>query len=655
MLVCAAVLAVCCLGIPANAAPVLPGLFSDHMVLQQGRAVPVWGWADPGERISVTLGQNTRTAIAGADRHWKLLLPAMHAGGPFTLTIAGKRTVAIKDVMIGEVWVLSGQSNMAFALSGATGAADEIATANHPHVRLFTVPRVRATLPLRDARASWQICTPETAREFSAVAYFFGKELHRELGVPIGLIHSSWPGTAAEEWTDSASLRTDAELASLLKMWDAANAEAKRLARGPVEFALEFDDFELIPKDNAAPAVVFSNFDDGAARNALHGYWTYDWRFAPHSAFELTQAGHSAGAYVARVAGQLAAGDSSLLRASFSPDGTAVDLSAYAGIRFRYSGRGNFRVHSIQPTITDWDNYATPAFTAADQWQSAVIWFKDLKQAGWGKILAFTPAALSGLMIEVLPSVRNEMRPPSSLYNGMIAPLFPYAIRGVAWYQGEGNALRADQYRKLLPAMITGWRRAWGQGDFPFLIVQLPNYGPRATAPEENAWAELREAQLQTLRLAGTGLAITIDVGEGDDIHPHNKADVGKRLALWALGTSYGRNITYSGPMYDSMATEGDRVRVRFRHIGGGLTTRDGTPVKGFALAGGDRVFHWADAVIDGDSVVVSSSVVAAPVAVRYAWAGNPECNLQNKEGLPASPFRTDQWPGVARTGSSAR
>ncbi len=635
----------CGSAVPLRAAPALPGLFSDHMVLQQGRELPIWGWADPGEKITVTLANLTRSTSASVDRRWKVLLPSLQAGGPFVLTVRGKKTVAIKDVMIGEVWVFSGQSNMAFALSSADGAAKEIPAAVQPHIRLFTVPRERAMVPRQNALASWQICTPETAAEFSAVAYFFGKELHRDLGVPIGLIHSSWPGTAAEEWTDVASLQSDPELKSVLRMWATASAEAKRLARGATDFDVQFDDFELLAADAGKPPLAFGNFDDGT-RNGLHGYWTYDWQTATHSTFELVPSGRDAG-LAARVAGQLAAGDMSLLRATFSADGTPADLRGYAGIRFRYRGSGNFRLHSLQPTIVDWDNYGTSAFTAKPEWQSAIVWFKDLKQAGWGKVHPFTPESLSGFMLETLRSARDEMRAPASLYNGMIAPLIPYAIRGVAWYQGEGNAPRAYQYRKLLPAMIAGWRRAWQQGNFSFLIVQLPNYGERAATPRDDSWADLREAQLEALRLPNTGLAVTIDVGEPDDIHPHNKADVGYRLALWALGTTYEKSIVYSGPLYDSMQVEGSSIRLRFRHVGTGLTTRDGGPLKGFAIAGPDKIFRWAEAQIESDSVVVWSNEVTTPVAVRYAWAGNPECNLQNKRGLPASPFRTDAWPSI--------
>lgn len=633
------------------AEPVLPGLFSDHMVLQQGMNVPVWGWAKPGEKITVTIRGIARQTVTAPNGHWKLLLPPMSAGGPFTLTVRGTKTLVLKDVLVGEVWVMSGQSNMNFQLRRATGGEQEVAAAgNYSQIRLFTVPLTSATTPQQNVASSWQLCTPETAGEFSAVAYYFGKELHRKLTVPIGLIHTSWPGTTAEEWTDDASLRSDPALAPILERWHQARSDEKRRAGNLVLFNLEFDDFELVKKgsDQAPSGLPFSNFDEETSRNALGGYWTYDWELAKHSGFDLSRNGRGEKGTSARISGELAAGETSLFRTTYSADGSPADLRSYAGIRFHYRGTGVFKVHSLQPTITDWDNYATSVFTAKSDWQVATVLFDDLKQAGWGKMLPFTPQSLSGLMIETLRAADDDNRPPSALFNAMIAPLMPYAIRGAGWYQGESNATKAAQYRKLLPAMISGWRRAWGIGDFPFLIVQLPNHGSREMQPGDSGWAELREAQLRTLRvLPNTGLAVTIDVGEADDVHPHDKMHVGHRLAAWALGTTYARPGEYSGPLYESMQVEGNSIRIRFTHTAGKLTTTQGQPLRGFAIAGADSKFHWANATVDGNTVIVSSPDVPAPVAVRYAWVDNPECNLVNSADLPASPFRTDDWRGI--------
>jgi sialate O-acetylesterase len=308
---------------------------------------------------------------------------------------------------------------------------------------------------------------------------------------------------------------------------------------------------------------------------------------------------------------------------------------------------GNFKLHILQPTITDWDNYVTKVISVGGDWKPVTVLFSEVKQAGWGKRLPFTQDQLAGLMIEQLISETAPARPPGGLFNGMIAPVVSFPIRGAIWYQGEGNAGRAFQYRSLLPSMISSWREAWGQGDFPFLVVQLPNFKRRQSEPSESAWAELREAQLKTLAVPKVGLAVSIDAGEADDVHPKNKRKIGERLALWALGTTYEKKLTFSGPLFREMVKEGDRLRLRFDHRGKGLVSDGGGPLRGFAVAGEDREFHWAEAKIEKGSVVVWSSEVPEPLAVRYAWADNPDCNLYNKAGLPASPFRTDDWPGV--------
>ena len=625
----------------AHADPTLPGLFSDHMVLQQEREIPLWGWADPGEQITVSLLGNIRKATTGADGRWRVTLASMKAGGPFTLTIQGKKTITIKDVLIGEVWVFSGQSNMTFALSGAEGADKEIPLANHPQIRLFTVPEKSTLTPQQNVPATWKECTPDTAKEFSAVAYFFGKKLSRELQVPIGLIHSSWPGTSAENWVIPGSLDGDSEFAPILERWNTAPPAVKQLAFQSTPVDLQVDSFELTKADS--PAAPFSNFDDGTSRNALGGVWSYEWHSGPGTTFELAPPGEGDHGLAAHIAGSLEANDGPLFRTTLSPDGSPADLTAYSGIRFRYRGQGQFALRTLQPTIYDYDDYSAPLMKASSDWQTATILFKDLKQAGWGIPNDFTQNSLSGFALEI-QQPDGFIIPPSGLFDGMIAPLIPFSIRGAVWYQGESNSPHAFQYRTLLPTLIRGWRQSWGEGDFPFLVVQLPNHGSRPPQPGESWWAEMREAELMALRLPNTGLAVTIDIGEADNVHPHKKAEVGERLALWALGTTYQENGEYSGPLYVSQKIDAGKIRVKFSHTGSGLVAH-GDGLHGFAVAGADRVYHWAQATIDGNSIVVSSPEVIAPVAVRYAWADNPDCNLYNQEGLPASPFRTDDWP----------
>jgi len=632
---------------PICAQPVLPHLFSDHMVLQRDAEVHVWGSADPGEKISVSVAGHAQKTIADGEGYWKVVLPPVQAGGPFVLCVQGKKTIVFKDVMFGEVWVASGQSNMTFALSGATGAAEEIPKADYPDIRFFTVPQEISLTPRTDTRtAEWVLCSPETAKTFSAVSYFFARSLYKALGMPVGIILSARPGTAGEEWTDPDSLRREPALQSISRQWDGTPPNVKSFAANPTEFSLEFDDFELLPQpgDNSSP-VRLSDFDDGTARTATGGEWTYSWADSPGAAFELAAPGRGGRGYAARVAGTLDGVSSSRLQANFHADLSDADMSAFSGIRFWAHGNGKFQLQIMQPTISDWDNYAGETIQATEEWKQVTVWFKDLKQAGWGVANPLTLPSLTGFELVNTTSVGDPPRPPSGLYQGMIAPLEQFRVRGAIWYQGEGNTWRAQQYRQLLPSLIAGWRKAWGEGDFPFLIVQLPNHG---SSPElgDSIWAELREAQFLTARtVRNTGLAVSIDVGEEKNLHPPRKEEIGQRLALWALGSTYGRKIVYSGPLYDSMKIAGDQIQIHFQHTGSGLESLGG-PLKGFAIAGSDHIFHWAEARIEGDAVVVFSSEVKAPVAVRYAWAGSPECNLYNKEKLPASPFRTDDWPG---------
>lgn len=481
-------------------------LFADHMMLQQGRPLPVWGKAGPGEKVAVGIGDNNGSTTADSEGNWKVVLDPMDWGGPHVMTIRGENTIEIKDVLVGDVWVCSGQSNMQWPVSRSADSEMEINAADWPKIRLFTVERSAAGKPRDTLTASWSVCSPRTVSEFSAVAYYFGRELHQRLGLPVGLIHTSWGGTPAEAWTSRSRLMETGDLGTLVEMWDTRIRSYDRHL------------------DNYIDEV--NNWRDEAKQAESSG--------EPIPRFE----------------------------AKFPAD------------------------------------------------------------------------------------PRTNPHRASGLYNAMIHPLIPYAIQGAIWYQGESNAGRAYQYRTLFPAMIEDWRDRWGQGPFPFVFVQLANFKERRPDPQESDWAELREAQLMTLqKLPNTGMAVTIDIGEAEDIHPKNKQDVGKRLALWALVLAHGSTVAHSGPIYESMFAEGNKVYLTFRHAQAGLVAEGGGALKGFAVAGADRHFHWADAEIDGNTVIVSSPKVERPVAVRYAWADNPECNLFNRDGLPASPFRTDDWP----------
>ena len=493
--------------VPAVADVKLPKVIGSNMVLQRDMAVPVWGWADNGEEVTVTINGQTKKTTA-ADGKWILKLDAMSAGGPFEMKIQGKNEITLNNVLIGEVWVCSGQSNMQWSTKNSVNGAQEVANAKYPNIRLFTVPLKGTQEEQFDCGgAGWQECSPETVPWFTAVGYFFGRELYKELNIPIGLINNAWGGSSCEAWVPRDVIEANPDYAEMLKRYD----------------------------DQCVA------FDAGK----------------PQAAYEK----------------QLAA------------------------------------------------------------WKEA-----EAKAKAEGK-----PAP-------------NKPRPPRDIrygqhrvancYCGCLRPIIPFGIRGAIWYQGETNAGRAYQYRHLFPLMIDVWREKWSQGDFPFYFVQLANFMGRADQPGESAWAELREAQSMTLSTPNTGQAVTIDIGDAQDIHPKNKQDVGKRLALWALKKDYGKDVVYYGPKYKSMAKDGAKIVLSFDHVGSGLMAKGGQ-LKGFAIAGADKKFVWADAKIEGDKVVVSSPQVQDPVAVRYAWANNPECNLYNKEDIPASPFRTDAWPGV--------
>ncbi len=425
---------------PLGAEPLLPHLFSDHMVIQRDTEIRIWGWADAGEKISVSLAANSSQVTADSDGNWKVILPGMRAGGPFTLLVQGKKTVVFRDVMLGEVWVASGQSNMTYALSGATGGEKEIFHATYPGIRFFTVPREIAIAPQPDTLpATWEVCSPETAKSFSAVSYFFARDLHRALSVPVGIILSSWPGSAGEEWMDPDSLRREPVLKPIAERWGASATEVKSYAAHPAEFSMEFDDFELLRAGNDSDdPVILSNFDDGTALVSTGGNWSYDWQGAPHSVFELLAPGRGGKGFAARVKGTLDGASSSRITATFRQDNSAFNLTSFAGIRFWVRGNGSFQFRTLQPTIQDYDDYSTGDFQAAPEWKQITIWFKDLKQAGWGVYAPLTVNAISGFMITNMTTVGDPPRPPSGLYQGMIAPLQPYWIRGAIWYQGEG-------------------------------------------------------------------------------------------------------------------------------------------------------------------------------------------------------------------------
>ena len=497
----------------------MPKIFGDHMVLQRQQPVPIWGWEDPNVEVTVTFAGQTKTVKADESGNWMVKLDALEANKTGqALTVKGTSTKVFKDVLVGEVWICSGQSNMEWTVNQSMNANEEKKAANHPLIRHFKVPHTNKTVPEDDVNGSWQVCNPGSVGNFTAVGFYFGRKLHKELDVPVGLIGSNWGGTRVEPWTPPIGFRSVPELKNLSQQVDSWSAK--------------------------------------------------------------TEAGKKAWKeYVERIKHWTEMAEESL--------------------------KENQDVPEVPPA----------------------------------------------------PGPGSSHQIATKLYNGMIAPLIPYGIRGVIWYQGESNGNEGISYFHKKNALITGWRKLWKQGDFPFYYVQLANWRKASTNPQGgDGWAKLREAQTKCLELKNTGMAVIIDIGEAGDIHPRNKQDVGLRLASWALVKDYGKSMVYSGPLYKSHKVEGSTIRIEFEHAGSGLMLgkKQGlAPVaedtsgkmKHIAIAGSDKKWYWAEAKIEGNSLIVSSSSVKEPVAVRYAFAMNPEgANLYNKEGYPASPFRTDNW-----------
>lgn len=620
----------------------IASLFTDAMVLQQGVTVPVWGAASPGDTITVRFAGQQVSGSADDHGNWMVRLAPLSANAtPAVMELVSPdgSIITLTDILVGEVWVCSGQSNMEWPLTGAINGGEEVMRADFPHIRLFTVPKRPEGTPRSEMEgAAWCSCSPETVGNFSAVAYYFGRELHRRLNVPIGLIHSSWGGSPAEAWTAWEVLREHSATRGITE-----DCERNLGPRGTWRQGLEALAGRTRDKENTKHAKGWAGPGEPSGEwgdMELPGTWqsrgfNHSGIFWFRKTVDLPPAWEGLDL-------QLSIG------AADKSDTTYFNNERVGGVTMAeradswchlrtYTVPGNLvkagrnviavRVHSDifgggltgpaeSMELTCPDRPGDAAIPLAGTWRYAI-------EANYGHVLTFHTT-------------------PSALFNGMIAPLLPFAIRGVIWYQGESNADRAVQYRDLFQLLIRNWREAWGQGDFPFYFVQLANYMARQPVPAESRWSELREAQAMALALPNTGMAVAIDIGDAEDIHPRNKKDVGLRLALNALHGTYGcSDVIPCGPLFRSAKREGSSLRLSFDHAGGGLVCR-GDALRGFAIAGEDGRFVWAEAEIDGDGILVSSPVVAEPRAARYGWADNPDVNLHNKEGLPASPFRTD-------------
>lgn len=628
----------------------LPPMFSNNMVLQQQTDAPLWGTAKPGATVTLLTswdGQTHRTK-AGADGSWKLTVPTPEAGGPYTLTFSDGKKLVLDNVMIGEVWICSGQSNMEMPMDGwgkINNYEQEIAAADHPNLRLLQIERAMSFSPVTDVKArngGWEVCSPATIPGFSATAYFFGREIAARKGIAVGLIHTSWGGTNVESWISGRVLREMPEFVSVLEdlkaMPDRETLKAeygKRL----VEWNNRVDEgfgagkpvrAEVNHDDSTWGTMTFPGVVEKQGLPVFDGIlWLRK---------EVNIPASWAGKDVEVLLGTIDDNDITYW------NGVEIGRTDGFNVPRRYTVPGKqVKAGALKLAVRITDTGGECNVLEQLCLRSATG--EEISLAGEWRYDVAADARKDGM-----PPVDLSENPnlATSLYNAMIHPLVPYAMRGAIWYQGESNAARGHQYRELFPLMIADWRECWGT-NFPFYYAQLANYMPREEKPGESEWAELREAQLRTLAVENTGMAVLIDRGDADDIHPKDKQAVGYRLALQALARTYGEKVAFSGPLYRSYSVEGNRVTLSFDHTEGGLKTLDGQSLKGFAIAGRDHVFHWAEATIVGDKVVVSSPEVPYPVAVRYAWANNPDCNLCNGAGLPASPFRTDDYPGMTQ------
>lgn len=621
-------------------------LFGNGMVLQRDKPVPVFGEAPANEKITVLFRNQQKQTVADENGKWIVELDSEVYGGPNSLTVKTKNeTLEIKDVCVGEVWICSGQSNMEMPMisnwAHVNNAEQEVEKANYPNIHLFTVERNTSFQPLEEITSQgWKVCTPETIADFSAVAYFFGRNLVNSLDMPIGLIQTAWGGTVAEAWTSAGTLKNTTDFREKVLLME-KNPTSKE------ELDLKYKkDLETFYKEIAVADIGIDGADTIFASFEVDDT---NWMVMNLPGMvESTKIGSIDGAIWFRKTIELSAEEANkpMLLHIAPPDDS--DETWFNGVKVGES--------------TEWDvprKYNVPANLVKAGKNVITVRLTDLRGAGgfMGETSHFALTSEDGFRMELaenwkckvgydlkdiktIPIELNDPNQPTVLFNAMINPLIPYSFRGVIWYQGESNVGRAEQYKELFPAMIADWRKQWGEEEFPFLFVQLASYLKRNTEPVEDSWSELREAQRYTLNLKNTGMAVAVEIGDADNIHPGNKQDVGKRLALWARNKVYGEDIPYCGPTYKEMFAENSSLVVEFDQCYEGLTASDKRDVTGFAIAGKDGIYHWAKAKINGNKLILSSDQVAKPVSVRYAWSSNPDCNLINSANLPASPFQ---------------
>jgi sialate O-acetylesterase len=623
--------------------PFVSPMFGDNMVLQRGKTNRIWGWSQPGQVVQVEIGGNTAKTVTGADGRWEVMIEPPAPGGPYALKIVGTKTIEFHEVLVGDIWLCGGQSNMQLPLGAALNGAEEIKAANHSEIRFYIVSQHASYSHTAVPQGSWKITSPQTAAEgggLSAVAYFFARRLQEDVHVPIGLIQDCVGGTPAETWTSAETLHR-------LKDFDPQLAELERLkGTGVPEYGNYimhwYDDYDIGLKEKGWAAV---DLDDSA------------WKIVhlPGAFAELGVAKDPSVAWFRKeitLPNPLPLGKAKMYLGVIERmdttyvNGTWVGASAWVeNPRVYLLPEGVLQPGKNIVTIRVFKTKTNGGFmTKPDALRLVLGDGTEIPLAGEWK----GSVSVDGRPPHPLPlSFENWPTMPSVLYKGMIEPIAPLAITGFLWYQGEANSERAFQYRTLLPAMIVDWRRLFAQGDLPFYIVSLPAFMHHQDQPAEATWAELREAQAIAVRVVpNSGLAVAIDTGDPDNIHPQDKKIVGERLALCALAQHYGKKIPYQGPTFKSVERLAAALKLHFDHVDGGLVARGGK-LGEFSIAGRDRKWYWADARIEGDTIVVSSSMVREPQAARYAWQSFPIATLYNGAGLPAVPFRTDDWQGI--------
>lgn len=602
-------------------------VFSEHMVLQRDVPLEIYGTSGPGRKVTVEIGGQKASGVSDGYGNWSVTLKPITAGGPRALVVtSGKESITLGDVLAGDVWFCSGQSNMEWPLVNTIDGAEELKNFQpQPNIRLFLQQQKAAPKPMKEASGSWAECSAENAKNFSAVAYFFAKNMQKDNSIPIGVIDSAWGGTSIEIWMKESLLKGNPVTEPIVARWKSNPVyDWKNWNNGKgMNYNFEISDIRFESSSGKAEALPVST---GAA-------WSANAKQDSKAVFTAGKAGKISGV----IGFNAWANTDTQLK-----NGEDIDLSAYDTVKFKVKGMGKFSISLGQKNITDWDFYSSRDYEAAVKQQEISIALPAFKQGGWGLAKPFTQSAIDLFKINIKsPSIEL----PSALYNGMVEPFGRYKIKGALWYQGENNAGRAKQYQALLPMMIGSWRKLWGY-DFPFFIVQLTSFMERKAEPGESERAELREAQLKASAIPGVAVVSIIDLGDAKDIHPRIKEPVGARLAQAAKVMLFGKEGPMTGPLYEKYRFEGNKMVLYFNNIGKGMEAKNGY-LKGFSIAGDDRVFKWAKAEIKDNTVIVWNDEIKEPKAVRYAWADNPECNLYNKEGLAASPFRTDDWPGL--------